>query len=655
MNDTQRPLEALIEHELILLMLNLVQVQAAQTLVSTFVEACNSMAEGTHLVYFENGEAPSEAAGVILIPVHTLLRRFGYLQLTTKALISPTQLAIWHNASGMLALLLERLEQRQTLLGEAERLELLIAERTRDLEEKNQQLTDGIQQFEQAEHQAAVYLTASPMAIFVTNPQGCYLHVNPAACELLGYSLEEVLQMSVPQVAVPRVPGEAVPPLFKDLSEIGKAKGDTLLRHKNGNLIPIALDATRLPNGNYIAFCQDISERLAHEAELKEQVRKAEAASEAKSVFLSTMSHELRTPMNGVIGMAELLKSEVMTPEQLAEVGVIIQSGQSLVATLNDILEISRIEAERLELLQEEFFLKPMLDQCLSLFEGAAKLKGIELKLNLDPKVGNGFVGDSRRLEQVLTNLLGNAIKFTNKGSVDLRVTLRAQGEGDQQLRFEVLDTGVGVSPVDRDLIFERFHQLDGSLTRRSGGVGLGLAIVKGILEAMNSQAELNSEPGLGSCFYFDLTLPQSDRTVESPESSTPLPEPSEFEGKFNGMTCLLVEDDEVNLYVLRRSLRYLGFDVIEAINGKVAVDWAHRQVVDLILMDVWMPVMDGLEATRKIRNLEGYTKVPVLGVTAKALPGDQKSCIDAGMNAYLTKPLRFAQLCRSIDQLLSL
>lgn len=401
-----------------------------------------------------------------------------------------------------------------------------------------------------------------------------------------------------------------------------------------------------------VAVIEDITERQRMQ-EAMSSARAAERASKAKTEFLSRMSHELRTPLNGVLGMAQSLRDESLTPDQKDRVQTIIDSGRTLTALLNDILDLSKIEAGKLDISPIDDDLRHALKRCVQLFEPQAREKGVTLSLSVDDKTPRWMRFDPVRVRQCVNNLVSNAVKFTEKGTIDITVSADLSG-GRPAVRIEVIDTGPGMDEATLARLFTPFTQADASITRRFGGTGLGLTIARRLARLMGGDVTARSEVGRGTTMTFafiaDFAAPDAKKAALTEETAAR----AETAAALREKTLLIVDDIQVNRQVATLFLAPFCGRILQAESGAEALALLEREAIDVVLMDVQMPIMDGFETTRRVRQLPGpAADVPIVALTAEAMEGDRERCLSAGMNDYAPKPLDVRTLLSAINRAL--
>jgi PAS domain S-box-containing protein len=501
--------------------------------------------------------------------------------------------------------------------------------------------------------------------VFSLDLEGRVTSVNRAAERVSGYTREELLKMNMAALLAPEDGGRAREIVVGLLAGISIGRHTLTAIAKDGRRVELEL-ASRLifengrPRGLQ-AIARDVTERKEAErrleqyaqelswknAELSEALEAARQATEAKSRFLANMSHEIRTPMNGVLGMTELLLDTKLDADQRTYAATMKKSAQALLVLIDEILDLSRIEAGKLELHPEPFDLGTLVNWVAAMLEVQARAKGIAFQCAIDDAVPRMVCGDQFRFRQVLDQLAANAVKFTASGHVRVRIALEDESESGIAIRCTVEDTGIGITPEQMPRLFQSFSQADSSTTKRYGGAGLGLSISKQLVEMMGGEIGCESEGGSGSRFWFTARL---GKVAGERRPCEPAPVAAAPPRESRGGRILLAEDNDVNRMIAVRFLERAGYSACAVANGKLAVDEALKGGYDAILMDVHMPEMDGFEATAEIRRAEnGFRRTPVIALTARAMAGDREQCLKAGMDDHVSKPVQRDELLAAL------
>lgn len=500
------------------------------------------------------------------------------------------------------------------------------------------------------------------------------VYANKSACDRLGYSKEEIVGLYVWEWD-PLFPKEVWPAFWQDFVEKKHVIFETQHQTKSGEVFPVEIKAHHFEKegeGYLFAFVTDISERKKQEAEiekyqsnleelvaertkqLEDTVDKLAAAkleseksAQAKAQFLANMSHEIRTPMNGIIGMLQLLVKTGLQEKQKEYADAIKSSTNSLMTIINDILDISKIESGKMTLESLPIVIPELMRQIESIVSIQAQQKSLSFNLSADLPKELVVLGDPVRIRQIIENLIGNAVKFTNIGGVTLSANAVDNNHENCVVRFEVVDTGSGIKHDALNTLFDRFTQEDESTTRKHGGTGLGLNICKQLVSLMDGDIGATSELNQGSCFWFEIPFNKFTNKVSEIESTE---DTSLLECQFPNARALLVEDNKLNQQVALFGLEDAGITADVAEDGLVAISKAENNQYDIIFMDCHMPVMDGYEATQRIRKTAGLENIPIIALTANVTEGEREKCINAGMNDYIAKPFELEDLLKTLE-----
>jgi PAS domain S-box-containing protein len=507
--------------------------------------------------------------------------------------------------------------------------------------------------------------------VFSMDLSGAFRAINRAGEQATGYTRQQLLEMNMSALVVPGELEHVRQVIREKLAGKPPLPHMITIQTRDGRQLSLEVSSRLIfERGRPVGLQgigRDVTERKLWQEQVEQYSRElqrkneelsaalagAREATEAKSRFLANMSHEIRTPMNGVLGMTDLLLRTKLDSEQRDCCETIKQSSEALLVIINDILDITRIEAGKLTLDRAPLEVRALVEGVQALLRVQAQQKRIGLSWVVEERVPRAVRGDPARLRQVLTNLVGNAVKFTERGQVRVAVSVDENAAGGAVLRFQVEDTGIGIAPEHTSKLFESFTQADSSTTRRYGGTGLGLAISKQLVELMGGRLGFSSEPGCGSVFWFVVPLEEAE-LPPAPAEATPQLEAFEAAieaGDRPAGRVLLAEDNEVNRRIALRMLEQAGYQADAVANGRLAVEAALSGRYDLVLMDVHMPEMDGFQATAEIRRSEKGARLPIIAVTARAMKGDREQCLAAGMDDYLTKPVQRKPLEETLER----
>jgi PAS domain S-box-containing protein len=515
---------------------------------------------------------------------------------------------------------------------------------------------------EKEKEQLAVTLESIGDGVITSDIKGNIIMINKAAEELTGWSQQDAIGKSLEDVfrIKDKIKNEFVENPYSKVIRVGITMGlktQSVLVAKDG--VERYVSASNAPIKNsrgsiigVVVVFRDITKLKQFEEEMKMSKEAAEDSNKAKSEFLANMSHEISTPLNGIIGMTNLTIGTDLTIEQKENLNIVQMCANTLLKVINNILDFSKIEAGKMTIEAIEFEIKEIIDRTVKSHMFAAKEKGLELVYEIAPEIPKYLIGDPVKIHQILNNLIGNAMKFTENGQISITVEIDTATNKNLKLKFSVKDTGIGLTEEDMKQLFKSFSQVDGSITRKYGGTGLGLVISKQLIEMLGGEVWVESKKGVGSTFIFTINYNLLHNIINN--EKTNIIEAGLSVNK--SLDILIVEDDKVNQTVTNLMLSKKGHKVEVADNGKKALEVLKNKIFDIILMDIQMPEMDGIEATKQIRKNERGTgkHIPIIALTACAVQGDRERFIESGMDEYIAKPVQIDELLKKIIYLVN-
>ena len=483
--------------------------------------------------------------------------------------------------------------------------------------------------------------------VFIHDYNGNMLEVNNMACEKLEYSKENLLKMTPMDIDEPHY-AEKAPDIFREIEKEAYYKGETVHVTKSGKKIPIEINSSEIlykSQPAIITIARDITERKQYEQNLLNAKEKAEESTRLKSAFLANLSHEIRTPLNAILGFSDLMNHENLGEDRRKEfIGMIKDSGQKLMSIMNDILDMSFIESNQLQIEEQNFSLNKLIDELTSEINYKIENGGKIITCNAYKPFANGndfIVSDYEKIKQIYTILLDNALKFTDEGTIEVGY----KGNSEESFEFYVTDTGNGIPYESKDLVFERFRQLDQSITRKYEGLGLGLSIASGLARQLGGFIDFDSEINKGTTFTFTIPVKFEKQEFSEEDQSVPV-------NDFSGKTILVAEDDMMNFLLVKEFLLETNANVQHAEDGQKAVELCEElNNVDLVIMDIKMPVLDGVEALKRIKKINH--EIPIIAFTAHAYEKDKQKLLDKGFDEYISKPVKQEELLNLMGNLI--